>query len=47
LLSYVKTQTINENDEKKTILKKLKNELKTKQVDLVLLKQEIKDLELE
>jgi hypothetical protein len=47
LLSYVRTQTINENDEKQVVLKKLKEELKTKQVDVFLLKQDIKDLEIE
>jgi hypothetical protein len=47
LLTYVKTQTINEYDEKQVVLKKLKDELKTKQDDCYLLKQEIKDLELE
>jgi Tfp pilus assembly protein PilN len=47
MLSYVRTQPINENDEKQIILKKLKDELKTKQVDIVLLKQDIKDLEID
>jgi len=47
MLSYVRTQTINDNDEKQIIIKKLKEELKTKQVDCYLLKQEINDLELE
>ena len=47
LLSYIKTETINKDDEKQVILKKLKDELKTKQVDCFLLKQDIKDLELE
>jgi hypothetical protein len=47
MLSYVRTETINEHDEKQIIIKKLKEELKTKQVDCYLLKQEIKDLELE
>jgi len=47
LLSYVRTQTINDHDEKQIILKKLKDELKIKQDDCYLLKQEIKDLEIE
>ena len=45
LLSYVRTETINENDEKQIILKKLRDELITKQADVMILKQEIKDLE--
>jgi len=45
LMSYVRCETINENDEKQIILKKLKDELITKQADVMILKQEIRDLE--
>jgi hypothetical protein len=44
-MSYVRCETINENDEKQIILKKLKDELITKQADVMILKQEIRDLE--
>jgi hypothetical protein len=47
LLSYVRTETVNKDDEKQIILKKLKDELITKQADVMILKQEIRDLELE
>lgn len=47
LLSYVRTETINEEDEKQIILNKLKNILITKQEDCYLLKQEIRELESE
>lgn len=47
LLSYVRTETINEEDEKQIKLKKLRDELTSKQADCYLLRREIKELELE
>jgi hypothetical protein len=44
-VSYIKTQTINEEDEIKVKINKLKNELISKQADVVLLRQEIRELE--
>jgi uncharacterized protein YlxW (UPF0749 family) len=45
LVSYIKTQTINEEDEIKVKIQKLKNDLISKQADVFLLKQEIRELE--
>jgi len=47
IVTYLKTQTINEEDEIKIKLDKLKKELKSKQIDIVTLKMDIRDLEAE
>lgn len=44
-LSYVRTEIINEEDEKQIKINKLKNELISKQADVMILKQEIRELE--
>jgi hypothetical protein len=44
-LSYIRTEIINEEDEKKIKIQKLKNDLISKQADVFLLKQEIRELE--
>ena len=45
ILSYMRYEIINEDDEKQIKINKLRNELITKQADCYLLKQEIRDLE--
>lgn len=45
ILSYVQTEIINEEDEKQIKINKLKNELISKQADVMILRQEIRELE--
>ena len=44
-LSYMRYEVVNEDDEKQIKIKKLRNELITKQADVMILKQEIRELE--
>ena len=44
---YIKTIKVNDNDEAKLKLAKLKKELHDKKVDITILRMEIRDLELE
>ncbi len=47
LLSYVRTEIINEEDEKQIILKKIKNQIINKEADIFILKMQIRELESE
>jgi len=44
-LMYVRTEIINEEDENKIKLEKLRKELREKQIDITCLKMEIRELE--